>query len=315
MNDAHAAPGDDIAVRIREFGRFWALRMGLVRSRVFGTSYSLAETRALIEIHLRRHLSQGDLRRELNLEPSVMSRMVQKLQGQGLVTVATSPDDGRQRMLALTDRGEETAELIGQRVIADIKQAIEGLSEGDARHLADLLENAQRLIEGTEARTPLQVRGIGPGDLGWVVYRQGEVYADEHSWNRRYESGIARLVADHIVAGHAVMESAWIAEIAGQRVGSCFCTRVNDERAQIENLFIEPRYRGRGAAVRLLEESIRFARGAGYAELLLVTIADWAASERIALDLGFRPTEDAVSASLPPGSAQRSWLLDLRGPR
>jgi DNA-binding MarR family transcriptional regulator len=50
-------------------------------------------------------IRQSDLRRELGVCPSVVSRMVRKLELLGLVTRARCPDDRRQIGIAITGRG------------------------------------------------------------------------------------------------------------------------------------------------------------------------------------------------------------------
>ena len=65
------------------------------------------------------------------------------------------------------------------------------------------------------------IRQLGqPGDLGWVVMAQGEVYAREFGWDTDCEALFARIVADFAAEPDRERNRAWIAELDSERVGS-----------------------------------------------------------------------------------------------
>ena len=66
-------------------------------------------------------------------------------------------------------------------------------------------------------------------------------------------------------------EAAWIAELDGRRVGCVFCTRADEETAQLRVMLVHPDARGRGLGARLTAECVRFARDAGYRRMRLWT--------------------------------------------
>ncbi|MCW2902726.1 MAG: MarR family transcriptional regulator [Streptosporangiaceae bacterium] len=57
---------------------------------------------------------------------------------------------------------------------------------------------------------------------------------------------MARIVADYIETRDPVWESAWIAEVEGEPVGSVFCVRKSEEVAQFRLLLVDPSVRGMG---------------------------------------------------------------------
>jgi len=68
------------------------------------------------------------------------------------------------------------------------------------------------------------IRELGrPGDLGWVVKAHGETYAAEFGWDTSFEALVARIVADYANGHDPRRESAWIAEVVGERAGCVFC--------------------------------------------------------------------------------------------
>jgi GNAT superfamily N-acetyltransferase len=129
----------------------------------------------------------------------------------------------------------------------------------------------RHLENGIPANAPPNLRPLGPGDYGWVVHRHGIIYADEYGWDETFEALVARIVADFIDHRDRQRENAWIAEVDGDSVGCVFCVRKAKTIAQLRLLLVERWARGIGIGTRLVEECIRFARQAGYEQIVLWT--------------------------------------------
>src|SRR5690242_14972182 len=109
------------------------------------------------------------------------------------------------------------------------------------------------------------IRDLGrPGDLGWVVQAHGEVYDAEFGWDTDFEALVARIVSDYAAGRDAQREAAWIAELAGRRVGCVFCVADPDDptAAKLRILLVHPDARGRGVGGRLVDTCLDFARAA-----------------------------------------------------
>jgi GNAT superfamily N-acetyltransferase len=132
-----------------------------------------------------------------------------------------------------------------------------------------------RVITGVLSDSPpprgYVLRAPQAGDMGWVVQRNGAVYAEQFGWDTSYEALVARIVADYVDRRDPGCEAAWIAEVDGTRAGCVFCVRENDTTARLRLLLVEPWARGLGIGGRLVEEVLRFARRAGYSDLTLWT--------------------------------------------
>jgi hypothetical protein len=92
-----------------------------------------------------------------------------------------------------------------------------------------------------------------PGDIGWVISRHGALYADEFTWDARFEAMVARIAADFIDRFDAQREACWIAERDGISLGSVFLVQARDDItqqpvdgvAQLRMLLVEPAARFR----------------------------------------------------------------------
>jgi GNAT superfamily N-acetyltransferase len=158
------------------------------------------------------------------------------------------------------------------------------------------------------------LRRLGePGDLGWVVMANGELYATEYGWDASYEALVVRIVADYADGHDDAREAAWIAERAGRRVGCVFCVAADRETAQLRILLVDPSARGLGVGVRLVDECLGFARAAGYQRMKLWTNHPLTAARRIYLSRGFQLTGEDPHHSFGADLIGQFYELDLAG--
>jgi DNA-binding MarR family transcriptional regulator/GNAT superfamily N-acetyltransferase len=312
--------GDALEARVdavRRFNRFFTRRIGVLREGLLHSPYSLAEARILFEVaHRDLALTASDLSRELGLDPGYLSRMLTRLEQQGLVEKVRSETDARQRLLSLTPEGKEVFSSLDARSREEVAGMLGDLSEGDQRRLLE----AMRTIEGIVGRDsaggfkfsePFFLRQHEPGDMGWIVHRHGVLYAKEHGWDERFEALVARIVADFINDYDPARERCWIAEMGGEIVGCVFVVRASDTVAKLRLLLVEPEARGLGLGARLVEECIRFARSRSYEKLALWTNSVLGAARSIYEEHGFELVEEEGHHSFGRDLVGQNWELIL----
>ncbi len=156
------------------------------------------------------------------------------------------------------------------------------------------------------------IRPPQAGDLGWVVHRQGVLYAQERGFNEQFEGLAARIVADFVKNGRRETDRCWIAAKDAAVIGSVFLVRQSDTVGRLRLLLVEPSARCLGIGSRLVAECIHFARRAGYRKITLATERDLEAARRLYRKAGFRLTTTKVHDSFGRrGLIAETWSLTL----
>ena len=296
---------------VRAFNRFYTTRIGVLGEGHLDTPYSLTEARILFELAHRDRTEVAELRRQLNLDASYLSRILARWEEAGLVVRAPSEADGRRQVVWLTEEGYSAFSTLDTRASADVDALLDGLTEEERRRLVAAMGLVSRLLGERSSPSAYVIRPLRAGDLGWIVHRNAVAYADEYGWDASYEALVARIVADYIDHHDQERESGWIAEVDGEPVGAVLCVRKDDHTAQLRLLLVDPAARGTGIGSRLVEECVRFARRAGYAELVLWTNDVLVAARRVYERAGFVLERSEPHRSFGHDLVGQWWRLRL----
>ena len=272
---------------VRAFNRFYTGVIGVLGEGLVRSPYSLTEARVIFELAQREDSEVLALRRVLGLDAGYLSRMLARFETDGLVARERAPDDARRQIVRLTQRGREVFAMLDERSVAEIRELLDGLDPAGRRRLLAAMRTVQDVLGERPRRDDFALRPLRPGDLGWVVERNGALYDVECGWDRTYEALVASVVADYVRGHDPDRENAWIAESAGERLGAVFCVRREDDVAQLRLLHVEPQARGTGVGAALVAECVGFAAKAGYAEIMLWTTALQQPAHRLYERAGF----------------------------
>lgn len=264
--------GEERVAAIRHFNRFFTRQIGVLREDLLHTSYPLTDARILFELGHRDQLTAATLGRELGLDAGYLSRILARLEQQGLLEKQRSESDGRQRLLTLTEKGRAAFTLLDQRSRDEITEMLAEIGDEDQQRLLKAMQTIEGIFtRGLKFSEPFILRPHEVGDMGWVVHRHGVLYAQQYGWNEHFEALVAQIVADFIKNYNPARERCWIAEMDGGIVGSVFVVQSSETVAKLRLLLVEPQARGLGLGSRLVEECIRFARLRGYKKMVLWT--------------------------------------------
>jgi DNA-binding MarR family transcriptional regulator/GNAT superfamily N-acetyltransferase len=239
--------GVDVAEELRRFSRSYTQRIGILDGSYLGTGRSLGVARVLFEIGDVGGTVR-DLRQRLDLDSGYLSRVLQALESDGLVTLAADPADRRRRIPSLTAAGRREWRRLDSRSQQRAEHLVSGLDAARRRRLAEALQTADRLLrvaavrfEEVPASHPAAigamsayfaelderfVNGFDPGDT---------LVADAPAMTTPNGCFMVARCDDDVVACGGVMA-------IGQRVG------------EVKRMWVAPRWRGVGLGARLLAE-------------------------------------------------------------
>jgi DNA-binding MarR family transcriptional regulator/GNAT superfamily N-acetyltransferase len=301
---------------VRRFNRFYTRAIGVLQDGWLNSSFSLTEARVLYELTHREKPTATVVCSSLELDAGYLSRILSAFEKRGLVEKTPSEDDGRQSLLALTGEGRRQFAPLEARTIQQVSGMLAKLSENEQRQLIGAMQTIEKLLAPAEkpesgAKASYLLRPHQSGDIGWVVHRQGVLYAQEYGYDEQFEALAAEIVAKFIQDYDAKRERCWIAEKDGEVVGSVFLTAKSRTTAKLRLLYVEPAARGLGIGSRLVSECVRFARQAGYKKMVLWTQSELDAARHIYKQAGFRVVEKQRHHSFSKNLVAETWELSL----
>lgn len=303
-------PNDPTIEGIRSFNRFYTRQLGLLDQGLLGSPFTLTESRVLYELAHRDHGTATELAQTLQLDLGYLSRLLKKFERQGYLERSRSTRDARQRALMLTAAGRRVFEPLNRAARDQVATMLDPLSETDRAQLLEAMHTVQRLLQPPE-RAPVTVRALRIGDLGWIVHRQGLLYAQEYGWDQSYEGLVAEILGQFSRQFDPEHEQGWVAEQAGVIVGSVFLVRASEQVAKLRLLYVEPATRGLGVGRRLVEHCVAFAREKGYRTLTLWTNDVLVSARRIYETVGFRLVSQESHHSFGKNLVGQTWELTL----
>jgi DNA-binding MarR family transcriptional regulator/GNAT superfamily N-acetyltransferase len=302
---------------VRRFNRFYTKQIGVLN--LLHSQLSLTEGRVLYELAHRKEPRAASIAKSLGLDPGYLSRLLRGFIKRGLISTKAADGDRRERVLKLTKKGREIFAALNARAEEEVASMLDRLPTGTQRDLVRAMERIQLALAGpsdqpTTPAQPYLLRSHQPGDMGWIVYRHGVLYAEEHGWDEHLEGLAAKVVGDFIEHFDPEREHCWIAERDGEFLGCVFLVKHPDDPervAKLRLLLVEPAARGLGLGTRLVDECIRFARQVGYQKITLWTNSVLHAARRIYERAGFHLVHEQTHRTYGVELVGQTWEVDL----
>jgi GNAT superfamily N-acetyltransferase len=209
----------------------------------------------------------------------------------------------------MTDSMKRALDETSRRTMGEMLAPLE---REQRERLVAAMHTVHTVLDPAPPQAEITLRAHRAGDMGWVVERHGVLYQREYGWGALFEALVADIVAKFLRDYDAKRERCWIAERAGERVGSVFVVRESRTTAKLRLLLIEPQVRGTGLGKRLVEECIAFARKAGYRKLVLWTHSNLLAARAIYAKLGFRLVKSEAHRQFGVPVVGEFWELPLK---
>jgi DNA-binding MarR family transcriptional regulator/GNAT superfamily N-acetyltransferase len=298
---------------VRRFNRFYTRQIGLLDEKLLKSDFTLTEARVLYDLaHQEGPQTLTRHSHDLLIDLGYLSRILKGFEARGLVARSASPDDARQTLFALTPAGHAAFGPLDRASNAEVAQIIGRLNPDDTDRLLQSMRTITTLLGGQEhAHSPVDLRSLRLGDLGWIARRQAILYAQEYGWDETYEALAAEILAGFVKHHDPNTERSWIAERDGEVVGSVFVMRGSDTIAKLRLLYVEPSARGLGLGRKLVDACIDFSRKTGYRTLTLWTNDVLIPARRIYQAAGFICVSKEQHHSFGKDLVGETWDLVL----
>jgi DNA-binding MarR family transcriptional regulator/GNAT superfamily N-acetyltransferase len=147
---------DAVAV-VRRFNRSYTQRIGVLEDSFLGLGMPLGPARLLFEIGAVPATAQAPpntqaLRERLGLDSGYLSRLLRRLEQDGLVDVSPDPADRRRRLVRLTAAGRERWQELERRSDDQARLITGPLTERQRDRLARALSEADLLVRAATVR-------------------------------------------------------------------------------------------------------------------------------------------------------------------
>jgi len=139
--------------------------------------------------------------------------------------------------------------------------------------------------------SPFKIRNdLRPGDIGYLIFLHGVLYAEEYGWDHTFEGYVAEPLAE-FGKSHTERERIWIVEKDGIVAGSIGIVEATPEKAQLRWFLLHPDVRGHGLGKMLIEQALQFCRDCRYSLVFLWTTSELRAAASLYRSCGFQLIE------------------------
>jgi DNA-binding MarR family transcriptional regulator/N-acetylglutamate synthase-like GNAT family acetyltransferase len=297
------------AEAIRRFNRFYTRQIGALREHLLQAEFSLSESRILYELGTSAGLTSAELCQMLGLDAGYLSRIISGFEKKGLISKTRSPSDARALLIQLTNAGKAVLASLEQAAREEVMAMLQDMPESRQEQLTQAMQQVQSLLADNDSSYLL--RDPRAGDMGTVVQQQAELYTREYGWNSEFEALVAEIVARFLREFDPSGERCWIAEKDGKVIGSVFVVRHDESTAKLRMLYVDASARGLGIGNRLVEETLRFARQAGYKRMILWTTSILTDARKLYQRAGFQLVEEEPVHSFGKDLVSQTWAKDL----
>lgn len=298
--------------QIRQFNRFYTKKIGLLGKGFLKSKYSLTQSRVLYELAQNESMMLSDLTQELDIDPGYLSRILSNFAKDDLLNKYRSTKDNRQRILELTDKGKAIFSELDAVSREGVKKLLSPLHEKEQTQLVQAMETIESLLTTGKPPNPSYLlRSHRPGDMGWVIQSHARLYSEEYQFDESFEALVAEIATNFLKQHNPQKEHLWIAEQAGQPIGSIMVVDKGNQVAKLRLLLVTPEARGLGVGKRLVEECLHFAKRAGYQKIQLWTENILVEARQLYQKAGFQLIEEEAALQFGRHLISETWERPL----
>jgi DNA-binding MarR family transcriptional regulator/GNAT superfamily N-acetyltransferase len=248
----------DAIARLRRFNRVVTREIGALDTSYLGLGRPLGAARVL-QLVKPEGTDVAELRRRLDLDTGLLSRILRSLENEGLVAVAPDPADRRRRIASLTPAGLAEWQVYDALGYAKAQTVLD--HAGSRR---DAVIAAMDLIATVMLKNDVQIRDADPLDPAAT----SSVAAYYQLLTETVPGITAEMLAlplpdaERYRSPDGAFLIAWSEDLP---IGCVSLRRLGPKLAEVKRLWVHPDARGQGLGLRLMRAIEARARDLGYA--------------------------------------------------
>ncbi len=298
--------------KIRSFNRYYTNLLGLLDRTLLKSSYSLTEVRIMFELDRLSRATASDLVKLLSLDPAYLSRILSSFEEKNVIKKEKLKTDRRKQLLSLTSKGQHAILELQERANDQIITLLGNVNDEVQEQLITAMNTIERILKGETRKSEIfTLHSHKPGDIGYITYRHGVIYADEYQLDETFEAYVAKYMAKFVENYDPTKDHLWIVENENEIVGCIAIVNVDDKVGQLRWLLVEPNARNKGIGTKLMHEALSFCRHQGYQKVILGTFSDLKKARKLYSKNGFQLIESKKHFIWGQELAEEQWELKL----
>ncbi|SDP96666.1 peptidyl-dipeptidase Dcp [Mucilaginibacter sp. OK268] len=133
-----------------------------------------------------------------------------------------------------------------------------------------------------------------PGDLGYIAYMHGQLYANECGYGLSFEGYVLEGLLEFARQYDPSKDRVWICEYEDKMIGFLIGVHRGDT-VQLRYFIFLPEYRGLGLGKRLMDSFMAYMKEKGFRKAYLWTTNEQHAATSLYIKYGFKLTEEKMS--------------------
>ncbi|MEP5152649.1 helix-turn-helix domain-containing GNAT family N-acetyltransferase [Planktotalea sp.] len=289
---------------LRASARCIVRELGFMQKGLAGTELSPSAVHTIIEIGYGTVTNASELGALLHLEKSSISRLVQKLEAEGLIEVGLDPDDKRSRKLSLTKRGEELLAEVEMFARHALSAALEKRSDKDIRLIESGLDMFAKALSGQDksvSAVPPELTihsGYRSEIIASVVRLHAAYYSQNYGFGAVFERKVATELSEFMGRIDRPSNATFSAYRSNELLGTVSLDGedLGQGNCHLRWFIVSPRAQGMRIGSLLLEKATSFIDQAAFEQTRLWTFKGLDAARHLYEKHGF------VLANETPGA-------------
>lgn len=294
---------------VRQAARQLVRELQMLDGRRSIEGFSFSECHLVTELHSMGEATASDMAERLVLEKSTISRLCNGLLERGMLVAERDHNDGRRRLLRLSEKGIASALRVHRKALKQVDSALAFLPPDERQAVADGIGAYTKGLRYARLSSAFTIRAIKRKDnprvariIRDVMTEYGAVgcgYSiEDPEVDNMFEAYPARDSAFFVLECNGqVLGCAGVGPLAGADPGIC----------ELRKMYLLPEARGTGIGTQLLKLCLEAAGELGYQKCYLETLEHMTHARHLYRKYGFKSVDQPIGNT--GHSACNFWMI------